>query len=562
MKNVTLRSLAGALLVLAVMAGFACGRKAEPPAAADGTMPPPPPLPDASSGLAATAFALDMRILEGDREGSAAAPKAVTSSYLKFQDFANFDSDEDVQAERKIREVYHLSGLSLVATAGLAWERGKPEKAQHVFRLNGREYLVAVTPGRLPQRNHFHIEVFEQNADGKASLLDSEFSLPDKQLAVFGFEDTQAKPYFVTLRVSRWEGMSVPDAGDVVPSVVPMGKMVRAPKLVKEVAPVYPEAARKAGVEGTVILEATADTYGRVGSVKVLRSVPLLDPAAIEALEQWVYEPMVVDGKPRAVVFTVTMRFRLDDKNNPSVEGSVEGAVAGGVAGGVQGGVQGGVEGGVAGGKADPEFDQGDAVRAVGEVKPPKLVKKVSPVYPETARQAGVEGVVILEAKADEKGDVVEARILRSVPPLDEAALAAVKQWKYEPMIIDGRARKVVFTVTVRFTLKDGPKPGIPDAFAAGAVKAEGDIKPPKLVGEVMPVYPENARLARVQGVVILGVRTDEQGRVVDAKILRSIPLLDQAAIDAVKQWTYEPYVQDGRPRPIVFTVTVRFQLK
>jgi TonB family protein len=275
---------------------------------------------------------------------------------------------------------------------------------------------------------------------------------------------------------------------------------------------------------------------------------------------------MIVDGKPRPVVFTVTMRFRLDDKNKPSVEGSVEGGVVGSVKGGVEGGVEGGVVGGVAGGLAgDVEAIkrfEGDAVRAVGEVKPPQLVKQVDPVYPEAARKAGVEGLVIIEAKADEQGRVSDARILRSIPLLDEAAIDAVKQWVYEPMLIDGKPRKVVFTVTVRFALKDGPKTGIPDEFAAGAVKAEGDIKPPKLVKEVLPVYPKEAQQTRVQGVVILGVRTDEHGRVVDTKILRSIPLLDEAAIDAVKQWVYEPYIKDSKPFPIVFTVTVRFVLK
>jgi TonB family protein len=275
---------------------------------------------------------------------------------------------------------------------------------------------------------------------------------------------------------------------------------------------------------------------------------------------------MIVDGKPRPVVFTVTTRFRLDAEKNPSVEGSVEGVMAGSVQGGVEGGVEGGVAGGVVGGlaggvEAAKRFE-GDAVRAVGGIKPPKLVRQVDPVYPEAARKAGVEGLVILEAKTDEEGRVIDVRVLRSVPVLDQAAIDAVKQWVYEPMLIDGKPRKVVFTVTARFALKDGPKPGIPDEFAAGAVKAEGDIKPPKLVKEVLPVYPREAQQTRVQGVVILGVRTDEQGRVVDAKVLRSIPLLDQAAIDAVRQWVYEPYVKDGKAHPIVFTVTVRFQLK
>jgi protein TonB len=65
-----------------------------------------------------------------------------------------------------------------------------------------------------------------------------------------------------------------------------------------------------------------------------------------------------------------------------------------------------------------------------------------------------------------------------------------------------------------------------------------------------------------VEGVVILGVKTDEEGKVKDVIVLRSIPLLDQAAIDAVRQWVYEPLVIDGKAVPVVFTVTVRFQLK
>jgi protein TonB len=86
---------------------------------------------------------------------------------------------------------------------------------------------------------------------------------------------------------------------------------VRLPRLLRRVEPDYPQVAREARVEGVVILEATTDIYGRVQSVKVLRSVPLLDQAAVEAVKQWVYEPMVINGRPRAVVFTVTITFRL-----------------------------------------------------------------------------------------------------------------------------------------------------------------------------------------------------------------------------------------------------------
>jgi protein TonB len=129
------------------------------------------------------------------------------------------------------------------------------------------------------------------------------------------------------------------------------------------------------------------------------------------------------------------------------IDGGVEGGVEGGVVGGVLGGVVGGVLGGVVGEVEAP-------VRAIGQIKPPKLIKQVDPTYPEIARQARVEGVVIIEATTDIYGRVQSIKVLRSIPLLDQAALDAVRQWVYEPMIINGRPRGVIFTVTVRFQLK------------------------------------------------------------------------------------------------------------
>jgi TonB family protein len=528
-------------------------------------------------------FELKMRILEGIRERSAAPAKPVTSSFLKFLNFANFDLEQDVAAEQQIKKVYNLKDVNLLTEAGLVWEKGKTEKSFHMFRLNGQEYLVMVTPGRLSERSQFRIEVYEQSRDKKTNLLDTEFSLPDKNAAVFGFEDTELKPYFISLRLVSWSGVLGGVVGGVVGGVAGGGK-VMPPRLVKEVEPVYPAEARKAGIEGVVILEATTDLYGRVANAKVLRSIPALDQAAMEAVKQWVYEPMVINGKPHPVVFTVTVRFTLDDEKKPKaggvvggvyggvtsgvsggVQGGVSKGVEGGVAGGVQGGVAGGVSGGVVGGVVSAQELQkfeGDAVRAVGEIKPPKLIREVPPRYPEKARQARVEGIVILEAKIDEQGNVIDTRVLRSIPLLDQAAIDALMQWKYEPLQIDGKPRKVLFTVTVRFVLNEGTKEDALDKFAQGAVRAIKDIKPPKLVKEVPAVYPEIARQSQVQGVVILGVKTGEEGKVEDLIVLRSIPLLDQAAIDAVRQWVYEPMIVDGKAVPVVFTVTVRFNLK
>ena len=92
-------------------------------------------------------------------------------------------------------------------------------------------------------------------------------------------------------------------------------------------------------------------------------------------------------------------------------------------------------------------------IRVGGDVPPPRKVRDVAPVYPAAARAARAEGVVILEATIGTTGEVVHVEVLRSVPELDEAAVTAVRQWRYEPTLIDGEAVPVLMTVTVHFAL-------------------------------------------------------------------------------------------------------------
>jgi protein TonB len=103
-------------------------------------------------------------------------------------------------------------------------------------------------------------------------------------------------------------------------------------------------------------------------------------------------------------------------------------------------------------------FDQAVArlqpVRVGGNVRTPTKVKDVRPAYPPIAQSARVQGVVIIEALIDETGNVANARILRSVPLLDAAALEAVSQWQFTPTNLNGAPAAVVMTVTVNFTLQ------------------------------------------------------------------------------------------------------------
>lgn len=94
------------------------------------------------------------------------------------------------------------------------------------------------------------------------------------------------------------------------------------------------------------------------------------------------------------------------------------------------------------------------------------------------------------------------------------------------------------------------------------ALRIGGDVKAPERLKYVAPAYPADAQSARVSGIVIIEALVDETGSVVQTKLLRSIALLDQAAMDAVSQWKYAPTYLNGAAMPVVMTVTVNFTLQ
>jgi protein TonB len=96
----------------------------------------------------------------------------------------------------------------------------------------------------------------------------------------------------------------------------------------------------------------------------------------------------------------------------------------------------------------------------------------------------------------------------------------------------------------------------------AEAVKVGGAIKPPTKVKHVDPIYPAIAKSARVSGTVVLEATIDPVGKVIDTRVVKSVPLLDQAAIDAVQQWEYTPSTHKGVAVPVVMTVTINFTPK
>ena len=104
-------------------------------------------------------------------------------------------------------------------------------------------------------------------------------------------------------------GPGVGDGTGSAPLVV--GPQVAAPAKLRHVDPEYPELAKRAGVQGQVVIECIIDRDGRVASTRLVRSIPVLDAAAVAAVEQWRYRPTLLRGVPVAVLMTVTVNFRL-----------------------------------------------------------------------------------------------------------------------------------------------------------------------------------------------------------------------------------------------------------
>jgi TonB family protein len=100
-----------------------------------------------------------------------------------------------------------------------------------------------------------------------------------------------------------------------------------------------------------------------------------------------------------------------------------------------------------------------------------------------------------------------------------------------------------------------------PSPRPAAPIRPGGNVKPPDRTFNVKPEYPAIAISARVSGSVIIEAVIGTDGRVSDAKVLRSIPLLDEAALKAVRQWRYSPTLLNGVPVPVLMTVTVTFTL-
>jgi len=190
---------------------------------------------------------------------------------------------------------------------------------------------------------------------------------------------------------------------------------------------------------------------------------------------------------------------------------------------------------------AAPAWPQGaeETPRVAGsEVPAPKRSKFVSPQYPADAQARGLRGIVILELIIDTSGKVASATVTRSVPPFDDAALVAARQWEYEVTRVDGKPVPVRLSVPITFTM---PVPRVS--------KQEGI---PELVQGVNPVFPEGAEQG---GSVVAELTLEPSGQIAEIQFLTDESVYEKALMDALRTWRFAA----GGGGTIAFRVEAQF---
>jgi len=376
---------------------------------------------------------------------------------------------------------------------------------------------------------------------------------------------------FITSFLSLICGWSCALSQEAAPSPTELSPDSVQALLIRKVAPVYPPLARQARIQGTVILKIVINKAGDVRDVQLFSGHPMLAPAAIEAVKQWKYQPYMADGEAIEVTTNVRVNFALAG-GEPAQKGTV-GDSPGGVMGGVIGSVVGSRPGAVL-------VSEGVYRVSEGEMRESRM-EKIDPVYPPIAIQERIQGPVVLDLRIIQTGDVEQVSLVSGHPMLVSAATEAVKQWKYKPYVKDGTPVVVLTMVRLNFALSENDTVGTvselppsvlmkltptgerptPLGGVPRRVRVSSGVSQGLLVSKVTPEYPPDARDQHIQGVVLLHVNLDKEGNVYNVELISGHPLLAPAAIDAVRQWKYRPYLLNGEPVEVDTQVQVNFTL-
>jgi TonB family protein len=214
---------------------------------------------------------------------------------------------------------------------------------------------------------------------------------------------------------------------------------------------------------------------------------------------------------------------------------------------------------------------------------------KVTPICSSAVRNRNTTGQIVVMFTVDKNGNVTQAMAVPTDldgresknaddPQLRESAVAAVRAWHYKPYLVAGEPVEMSTSVVLPydFTQPTGHEDEDNAAQRALLAKSKEDQRPPEvkfattlvdpkvveehLATRVEPTMPKMAQIAHIQGSVTMRIRIDKQGNVTNIKVVMGHPILAQAAIDAVHQWKYTPFMLNGESVEVESPVVIDFR--
>jgi TonB family protein len=204
----------------------------------------------------------------------------------------------------------------------------------------------------------------------------------------------------------------------------------------------------------------------------------------------------------------------------------------------------------------------GGLVRVPSGVLAGMLLSKPTPIYPERAKEAHVQGPVILHAFISKTGTIKRLEVISGNSMLANAAVDAVQHWTYKPFLLNGEPVEVETSITVNFSLDDSSKTTEQSVGTDVIEKIGGAVSAPVKIKGRNPMYTELARQDKVNGSVMVSLIVDKDGLPQKVHVTRGLgDGLDENAVEAVKQWRFKPAMKDGNPVAVAMSMEVQFKI-
>jgi TonB family protein len=357
-------------------------------------------------GLYPEQIGIQLRLYEGLREKGSPSSRVVSSYHLdrtpQNLNVSNIPVSKELDT---LKRVFNLKDVKLITYGNLLIEGKTKGKLSRLFILNQKSIIIQLTLLSREQ-NQFDLNVAEADKNTNP-LLETKIIIPRNKTAVIGFEDSDKNIYFISFF------RTLP--GETLKKKQTHPKTYKRPLLVKKVNPTYPEEAKKQGIQGIEILQAQIDPSGKIVNIKPLASThPVLTESAMGAIRQWKYTAGTVSGIPTRVPLTVMVNFIMEKQSMQPSQGEVRFSI--------------------------------DSPRL-------RLLEKADPQYPAEAMEKNIQGKVIIMAFVDKNGYIPHIKVFKGHPLLAQAAVSAIKKWRFQPYMFQGKRLSILFTVTVDFSL-------------------------------------------------------------------------------------------------------------